>query len=199
MKHFWLLLILVVTGRGAVDEEKPPARPGLQINAKYAEIRLKENTAYYSNEVIIVDPPLKPGDPPTTIQCRELIATRRPDGNHDTIVAVGAVRIDQGELHARGHQAVYTSTNEAMVLTGAFDPGDTNHPLPYIYSEGQGTTSAGQITYDRLRAKIFFHSNVVTEVNSTSLSKTNQQAVGSGTKSNKTRAPGLLVPVPPKK
>ena len=195
MKNLWLLLILMVTGGRAADEEKPPARPGLEIKAEYMELRLKENTAYYSNNVIIVDPPPKPGDLPTIIQCRELTATRSPNGKPDRFVAVGAVQMDQGEIHARGHQAVYTATNEVMVLTGAFD--DT-HPLPYVYS-AQGTNRAGQITYDRLLDKIIFRTNVVTEVTTTSLSKTNQAAGGSGTKTNKTRAPGTLAPGPVKK
>jgi lipopolysaccharide export system protein LptA len=195
MRYLWLLIILVVTGVRAADEEKPPARPGLQINAEYAEIRLKENTAYYSNNVTIVDPPPKPGDLPTTIRCRELTATRSSDGKLDKIVALGAVQIDQGEMHARGHQAVYTATNEAMVLTGAFDG---THPLPYVYS-AQGTNRAGQITYDRLQDKIFFRESVFTDVASSALSKTNQGAGGPTTKTNKTRAPGTLVPVPGKK
>ena len=118
MRYIWLLLILIATGLRAADEEKPPARPGLQITAEFAEFRLKENTAYYSNNVIIVDPPPKAGDLPTIIRCQELTATRSSEGKLDKIVAVGAVQIDQGEMHARGHQAVYTATNEAMVLTG---------------------------------------------------------------------------------
>ena len=55
---------------------------------------------------------------------------------------------------------MYTATNEAMVLTGAFD--DT-HPLPYVFS-AQGTNRAGQITNDRLQDKIFFRESVFTDV-----------------------------------
>lgn len=195
MRYFWLLLILVTTGLHAADEEKPPGRPGLQINSEYAEFRLKENTVYYSNNVTIVDPPQKPGDLPTIIRCLELTASRTAEGKPDKMVATGAVQIDQGEMHARGHQAVYTATNEAMVLTGPFD--DT-HPLPYVYS-AQGTNRAGKITYDRLHDKIRFEKDVFTDVPSSTLSKTNQGIDGSVTKTNKTRAPGTLAPVPAQK
>lgn len=136
-----------------VETNRPPARPGLEITATFGEFHLKDNTAYYSNNVVVVDPPAKPTDPPTIMKCHELTARRNANGKIDNIVALGSVQMDQGDNHARGHRAVYTGTNEIMVLTGAFDPADTNRPLPQLYSS-QGTNYGTRIIYDRLNDKL---------------------------------------------
>jgi len=189
MKAICFLCLLSLAIARSADEEKPPGRPGLQINAEYAELHLKENRAYYSNNVVVVDPPAKQGDAPTIIRCHEMTAIGKP-GKIDSIVALTGVQIDQGDNHARGNKAVYTGTNELMVLTGAFDPADTNHTRPYLYSL-QGATTADMIIYDRLNDKLFGRGGVRTEIAAGILSKTNQSGFHSiqGTNKSRTQKP----------
>src|SRR6185295_1238967 len=111
MKAPLLLLVLLASAALAAETNKPPSRPGLEITAKFAEFRLKDNTAYYSNNVVVFDPPAKTNEAPTIIHCNELTARRGADGKLESIVAVQNVEIDQGETHARGQKAVYTATN----------------------------------------------------------------------------------------
>jgi lipopolysaccharide export system protein LptA len=173
---------------------KALARPALEIKAPFAEFHLKENTVFYSNNtefqsnnVVVIDPPSKPGDPPTIIRCRELRAKRNAAGKLDSIVASYEVEIDQGDDHARGQQAVYTATNEVMVLTGAYPP----HPQPILFSS-KGTNMGTEIVYDRARDKLFI-TNATTVIPSTTLSSTN-----SIMSNDKRRAPKPQSPTPPK-
>jgi lipopolysaccharide export system protein LptA len=182
MKAPLLIPLLCVSVALAAEPNKPPSRPGLEITAKFAEFRLKDNTAYYSNNVVVVDPPAKPGDAPTIIHCRELTARRGTNGRLESIVAFHNVEIDQGDTHARGQKAVYTATNEQMVLTGAFPPFE----LPILFSS-QGTNTGTEIVYNRLTDKLWF-TNISTYIppgtlNNAEKGKTNPAA------SNKTAAP----------
>jgi lipopolysaccharide export system protein LptA len=187
MKAF-LILSLATCCAMAADSNQPPARPGLEIKSRFAEFRLKENVAYYSNNVVVVDPPAKPGDPPTIIHCHELTATRNASGKPDKIIADGRVEIDQGETyHARGNHAIYTATNEWMVLTGAYDPADKNLRRPYLYSS-QGTNHADEIVYDRLNDKMFFK-EVSTYIPGSALKNTNSPAGATNKPQTKTQNP----------
>ena len=194
------LLLLTITIAAltatAAETNQPPERAGLEITATFAEFHLKENTAYYSNNVVVVDPPSRPGDKPTILKCNELTATRGTNGRLDNIVALGAVQMDQGDTHARGHRAVYIGTNEVMELTGPFDPDDTDHPLPLLFSV-QGTNYGTKIVYERLNDRLRIE-NVVTRIPGMTLSNTNRNRTNSS--AFKTNAPMLndkLFPRPP--
>ena len=185
------VLFLMSLAVAAANTNQPPSRPGLKIEAKFGEFRLKDNTVYYSNNVVVVDPPAKPGDAPTIIHCQELTATRGTNGRLERIVATTRVMIDQGENHARGDKAVYTSTNEQMVLTGAFDLTDTNAPTrPYVFSS-QGRSVADAIIYDRLNNRIGFEGSVATDISAATLKNT---GTNSSTSTNKARPPKTQPP-----
>ena len=172
MKTLWALPLLAVATVFAADTNRPPARPGLEIKASFSIFDLKNSTAYYSNNVVLTDPPAKPGDAPTILHCDELTARRSTSNKIDTIVAFGKVEIDQGDTHARGERAVYTATNEQIVLTGG---------QPMLYSS-QGTNTGDVIIYDRLNSKLFI-TNVTTILPGTALTN------ASPASTNKTRAP----------
>ena len=172
MKTLWALPLLAVATVFAAETNRPPARPGLEIKASFSIFDLKNSTAYYSNNVVLTDPPAKPGDAPTILHCHELTARRSGSNKIDTIVAVGKVEIDQGDMHARGERVVYTATNEWMVLTGG---------QPMLYSS-QGTNTGDVIIYDRLVGKLFI-TNVTTILPGASLTN------ASPASTNKTRAP----------
>ena len=169
------------------ETNQPPARPGLKINAEFGRFHLKENTVFYSNNVVVVDPPAKPGDPPTIVHCREATAKLGEKGRIETIVALGAVQIDQGDLHARANRAVYYATNETMVLTGGFD---AQNPRPFLFSS-QGKTDGDMIVYDRIAGTLSVDV-VRTEIHGSTLkglSKTNA--------TNNVRAPKSATPGTP--
>lgn len=172
MKTLWALPLLLAASVFAADTNRPPARPGLEIKASFSIFDLKGNTAYYSNNVVLIDPPAKPGDAPTVLLCHELTARRSISNKLDNIVALGKVEIDQGDMHARGERAVYTATNEQIVLTGG---------SPMLYS-AQGTNTGDMIIYDRLNDKLFI-SNVTTIIPGASLTN------ASPASTNKTRGP----------
>jgi len=166
----------------AFAAETNAPRPELQISADFGRFQLKEKIAFYSNNVVVVDPPAKPGDEPTIIRCRELTATQDTNGRLATIVAFGQVQIDQGDTHARADRVVYYGTNETMVLTGGFD---AQNPRPYLYSS-QFTNYGDEIVYDRV-ADTLYTRNVRTDISGSTLK--------SGTNdTNKSRAPGLFGP-----
>jgi lipopolysaccharide export system protein LptA len=187
MKVSFLLSMLLVFAALGAETNRPPARPGLEITAKFAEFRLKDNTAYYSNNVVVFDPPAKAGDAPTIIHCRELTARRGANGKLESIVAVHEVEIDQGDTHARGQKAVYTATNERMVLTGPFPP----FSQPLLFSS-QGTNSGSEIVYDRLKDKLYI-TNVTTVIPSATLNNARTNSPGrtnnSAADTNRTVAP----------
>ena len=182
MKAPPLFLLLFVSAALAAETNKPPSRPGLEITAKFAEFRLKDNTAYYSNNVVVVDPPARTNDAPTIIHCQELTARRGESGKLDTIEAVHNVEIDQGDTHARGQRAFYTATNELMVLTGAYPP----FKLPILFSL-QGTNTGTEIVYDRLHDKLFI-TNVSTTIQGATLATAEKGKTNSAA-TNKTAAP----------
>ena len=62
-------LLLLCAGIATAETNQLPSRPGLKIDAGFGRFNLKENTFFYSNNVVVVDPPAKPGDPPTIIRC----------------------------------------------------------------------------------------------------------------------------------
>lgn len=167
-------------------------RPALEITAGFAEFHLKENTVIYSKNVVVTDPPSRPGDAPTIIRCRELTAKRTAAGKLDSIVARYDVEIDQGDNHARGQQAVYTATNEWLVLTGGFPP----YALPILYSS-QGTNAGTEIVYDRLHDKLFI-TNATTVIPSATLSKANQKSTNSVILNDKRFPPKPQSPAPSK-
>ena len=176
----------------AVTQTNKSTRPALEITAGFAEFHLKANTVIYSDNVVVTDPPSKPGDVPTIIRCRELTAKRTAAGKLDSIVARYDVEIDQGGNHARGQQAVYTATNELMVLTGGFPP----YPLPILYSS-QGTNTGTVIVYDRANDKLLI-TNATTVIPSATLSKANQKGTNSVILNDKLFPPKPQSPVPPK-
>ncbi len=187
MKAYLLFPMLFVSAALAAEINKPPARPGLEIKAKFAEFRLKDNTAYYSNDVVVIDPPAKPGDAPTIIRCRELTARRAASGKLDSIVAFHNVEIDQGDTHARGQKAVYSASSEQMVLTGAFPP----FALPILFSP-QGTNTGTEIVYNRLTDKLWF-TNVSTYIPGASLNNAEKGKTNSAA-TNKTVTPKTPAP-----
>ena len=164
----------------AADTNQFPTRPGLVITADFAEFRLKEGIFYYSNNVVVTDPPAKPGGPPTILKCGEATARRSLDNKFDSIVALHAVQIEQGPDRARGQRAVYTRSNEWMVLTGPFNPGDTNFPRPYLI-RAQDTMEADRIVYDRLNGKIFYDNpkTVILSRGNTNAASTNKSGAKS--------------------
>ena len=140
---------LVATARlTAAEMEIPPARSGLTITAAVNVLNLKSDEVLYSNNVLVTYPPAKPGDPFTYLRCHWLTGKRGTNGQLQEIVAHERVAVDRGDQHARGNLAVYTATNEVLTLLGAYDPTDTNQPLPYVYSV-QGTIKGESIIYDR--------------------------------------------------
>ena len=194
MKVPLLFPMLFVSAALAAETNKPPSRPGLEITAKFAEFRLKDDTAYYSNNVVVVDPPAKPGDAPTIIHCRELTALRGTNGKLESIVAFHNVEIDQGDTHARGQKAVYTAANELMVLTGPYPPFE----LPFLVSQ-QVTNKGTAIIYNRLTAKLWI-TNVSTYIPAATLNSTRTNSASrtnsSASRTNKTATPKSPAAVP---
>ena len=183
MKTFWAFSLFMVAAilpaadTNSPPANRPPARPGLEIKASFSIFDLKARTVFYSNNVVLVDPPAKPGDAPTVLLCQELTARSNASNKIDTIVAERDVQIDRGDMHARGERAVYTTTNEQFVLTGG---------QPTITTP-QGTSTGDKIIYDRIKDKIFFVSNVTTTASGAALTNANSHADPAST--NKTRAP----------
>ncbi len=178
----------LTAGAAETALEPMPSRPGLVIQADFLVANLRSNTVFYSNNVVVVDPPAKPGEPETTLRCRELTATRGSNGIQ-TIEAVGFVEIDQGDLHARSDRAVYTHATEQFVMT----EGNARFPLPTLYSlHGSitGTNTGTAIVYDRRNDRLFIKTPR-TELPGTTLQ-------GSGTNSpastNRSGRPAKLVP-----
>lgn len=185
-----ILPLLMASVVLAAETNQPPGRPGLEITAKFAEFRLNksDSSAYYSNNVVVFDPPAKPGDAPTVIHANELTARRSANGKLESIVAVGNVEIDQGDMRARGQRAVYTATNELMVLTGAYPP----YKLPILFSS-QGTNTGTEIVYDRLNDKLFI-TNVSTYIQGATLNNAEKGRTNSASRTNKTTAPQTPAP-----
>jgi lipopolysaccharide export system protein LptA len=149
---------LVATSRlSAAEMEIPPARPGLTITADTSVLMLKSNIVIFSNNVVVIDPPSKPGEEPMILTCKWLTGRRDASGKIQEIEAHERVAIDQGTVHARGNYAIYTATNELMALVGAFDQADTNWPKPYIFTSQSAkssmvvTNDGDAIIYDRVR------------------------------------------------
>jgi lipopolysaccharide export system protein LptA len=162
----------------AADLTRPPSRPGMTVHADYQEIELRSNTVVYTGNVRVVDPPAKPGGESTMMLCDSLRVSFISN-RIDWLVAEGAVQIDQDQIHARGGKAVYTSSNEQMVLTGAFKGAPV--PKPYIFKPP--TTNYGDvIIYNRLDGKVMFQ-RPVTETTA-------------GVLSRETNAPGEKAPAP---
>jgi lipopolysaccharide export system protein LptA len=166
------ILLLACASLSAAETNLFPQRPGLTIDADFAEFRLKSGVFFYSNNVTVTDPPARPGGPPTVLQCRELTATRDATGKFDSIVALHGVQIDQGSDRARGNRAVYYRSNEWMVLTGPFDASDTNHLRPYLVRD-QSTISGDEIIYERSTGNIRF-SRPSTKISTNMTSGTNR-------------------------
>jgi hypothetical protein len=153
MKVF-LPLLLALSAACAVETNQPPNRPALTITAGYSVFNLRSNEFLYTNHVIVIDPPGKPGDSPTILTCRWAVARAGVNRRLESVVAHETVAIDQGDNHARGALAVYTATNETMTLTGAFHPEDTNTPpFPALFSS-QGTNYGTKIIYERLNDRL---------------------------------------------
>jgi lipopolysaccharide export system protein LptA len=179
------ILMLMCASVLAAETNQTPARSGLEISADFGRFHLKESTAFYSNNVVVVDPPSKPDGPATVIHCRELTAIRSSTGRADRIIALGSVQIDQGDNHALANRAVYYGSNETMVLTGGFDE---MHKRPVLYSS-QFTNYGDMIVYDRAADTLSIQT-VRTEIPGSALkSSTNSNT-------NKARAPKLQKPPP---
>ncbi|HTD68147.1 MAG TPA: LptA/OstA family protein [Candidatus Limnocylindria bacterium] len=130
----------------AAEIELPPAKPGLTIQSSNILFDLVSNSILYSNNVVVVDKPLGTNQPETIITCNWATAKRSAAGMEE-IVAYEKVTIDQGDKHARGNHAIYTATNEQLVLTGSFS---AENPLPHLYLSSSGVTQAAvRIIYDR--------------------------------------------------
>lgn len=188
MKALFILSLLCAVVAMA-ETNQPPTRPGLKINAEFGRFNLKESVVYYSNNVVVVDPPSKPGDPPTIVRCREASAKMGEKGRIETITAVGAVQIDQGDRHARSDRAVYYATNETMVLTGGFD---AQNPRPYLFST-EGRSDGDVIVYDRIAGTISFQ-EVKTEIHGSALKSMNKT---NATNSVRAPAPKPAAPANP--
>ncbi|HEY0549344.1 MAG TPA: LptA/OstA family protein [Verrucomicrobiae bacterium] len=152
---------LVATAKlTAAEMEIPPARPGLTINAESSILMLKSNIVIYSNNVVVVDPPSKPGDDPMILKCVWLTGRRDTNGGIQEIEAHGKVSIDKGTIHARANYAIYTATNELMAMVGAYDLSNTNWPKPYVFTSAGPkssfvvTNSGEAIIYDRIRDEL---------------------------------------------
>jgi lipopolysaccharide export system protein LptA len=201
------LIVFLATAllAAAAGTNESTNRPALTINAKFSRFDLKNNIFVYSNNVpvfdpsnnvTVFDPPAKPGDPPTTLSCVWLIAKRAANGKIESIVAHERVQIDQGDRHARGALAVYTATNEQMVLTGAFDPSDTNSPaMPALFSP-QGNLFGPKIVYDRRNDQLVMPEGVTTHIPQSTLSSTNRSKTNKTVLNEKLLAPKPESPPP---
>ena len=193
-----LALFAVTLVATAADLDKATNRPALTIDAKFSLFDLKNYIFIYSNnipgsdptnDVVVFDPPAKPGDPPTLLTCVWLVATRGTNGRIESITAHERVKIDQGDRRARGALAVYTATNEQMVLTGPFDPADTNSPpWPALFSP-QGNLYGEEIVYDRLRDQLIMPKGVKTIIPQSTLSSTNRDKTNKAVLNDKLFAP----------
>ena len=176
--------LFFVCASALAAETNQPSRGALEITAEFGRFQLKSTngytSAYYSNNVVVKDPPSKPGDGPTFIYCRELTATRTPDGRMDNIVALGNVKIDQGDKVALANRAVYYGTNETMELTGGYD---SQNPRPILYST-QFTNRGDKIVYDRAADTLSIKA-VRTEIPGTSLKNSGTNSANT----NKVKSP----------
>jgi hypothetical protein len=191
---------LIATARlTAAELELPPSRPGLTITAAVNILNLKSNQVHvlYSNNVLVTYPPVKTNDPITYLRCDWLTGRRGTNGQIEEIVAHGLVALDRGDEHARGNYAIYTATNEMLALVGMFDPGDTNHPRPYLYSP-QGTNSGDYIIYDRRQNTLTTY-GAVTEVPANMLRTFSSTNAASTNKARATNAADRPKAAPPPK
>jgi len=154
----WLSLTAAVA---AADSNPSTNRPALTIDAGFSRFDLKSNFFLYSNGVTVFDPPARSGEAPTIMTCKWLTAQRGTNGRLELIVAHESVDMVQGDKNGRGGLAVYTATNELMTLTEAFDPADTNMPMPVLFSP-QGTQTGPEIVYDRLHDQLIMPKGVKT-------------------------------------
>ncbi len=169
MKTHWAWVGLCsVALAAAFGAEQPPDRAGLTIKAPFSIVDLKNGDVLYTNnvvdpktgkilhtnDVVVTDPATKPDSPPMTMSCGWLTARKSANGKIEQIVAHDRVKIDQGDTHARGSLAVYTGTNEQMVITGPFDATDPTRPFPELV-HAQVTNTGTRIVYDRLQEKLF--------------------------------------------
>ena len=156
MKMLPILPLIVAAKMTAAELETPPARPGLKIWGDINVLMLTNNSALYSNNVIVIDPPSKPGAPETRLTCDWLTVKQTPQNQVDEIAAHGHVAIDQGDLHGRGNYGLYTASDERVALVGTYDPADTNNLRPYLYklvgtNFSSAVTNRGDaIIYNRL-------------------------------------------------
>jgi hypothetical protein len=164
--------------------EQPPERLGLEITADLTVVMLRSNMVFYSNNVVVFDAPSKPGAPATVLHCRELTASRTPSGQVDQIVAVGDVQVEQGDLQGRGQRAVYSGSNDVLVLTGAWPHEPWNSPTPLLFSTN-GTLTGAEIRYERLTDKLFIPQG---------RTYIHQSALGGATKSTNIVRDPLLAP-----
>src|ERR1051325_4070365 len=160
MKMF-LALLFFAAAAAAADTALSTNRPALTIDAGFSRFDLKNNFFLYSNGVTVFDPPAKSNDAPTVMTCKWLTVQRSASGRLEIIVAHKTVNIEQGDKHAQGGLAVYPATNELMTLTDAFNPGNTNMPLPVLFSP-QGTQTGPKIVYDRIKDQLIMPEGVKT-------------------------------------
>ncbi len=143
-----LALSLIATAKlTAAEIELPPTKPGLTIRADINVFYISSNMVLYSNNVVLVDKPVGTNQPETVVKCRWATGKKDAAGNLEEIVAYEQVAIDQGDKHARGNHAIYTASNENLVLTGPFN---AENPYPHLFVSSSGVTqSAVRIIYDR--------------------------------------------------
>lgn len=170
MKRF-LALALVVSLAVAADDVPRPDRPGLEIGSKEAVFQLKEKVWIYRGDVVVTDPPAKPGDPPTVLKCQVLTARMATNGGFETIVAETDVQISQGDQHARGEKAIYTQATEELVIYG----GDKLAML----ASPQGTNYGERIVYNRTNDTLKIVGAVKTQIPGASLQKGTNSSPGS--------------------
>ncbi len=179
MKALVAATLVATSELTAAEMEIPPTRPGLTITADFNVLMLKSNIVIFSNNVVVIDPPSKPGEAPMILRCVWLTGRRDAVGRIQEIEAHERVAIDQDTVHARGNYAIYTATNELMALVGAFDPADTNNTQPYLFVS-QGTNSNSAITnkgdaiiYDRVRNTLTTLGGAKTDIPGATLKSTN--------------------------
>lgn len=187
MKMLAAATLVATSELTAAEMEIPPARPGLTITADINILMLKSNIVIFSNNVVVIDPPAKPGDAPMILKCVWLTGRRDAFGKIEEIEAHERVEIDHGTVHARGNYARYSATNELIALVGMFDPKDVNNTNAYLYtvtdtnSFAATTNSGDAIIYDRARNMLSTLGNTRLVVPGAALKSTSPFEAGSRT------------------
>jgi lipopolysaccharide export system protein LptA len=157
--HQLLLLWAITSGVMAAEPAKAPAPEAEKIkitSTEGFEYDLKEGTAVYTGNVIVDDPTMKmtcyrlsvkfaPKDGGKSADKSLPLVTGNFGGQVQSIEATGTVVIlnKKDGSKATGDKAVYTTTNETIVLSG-------NRPT---ITAGSNGLKADRVIFDRVRGK----------------------------------------------